>query len=125
MNPFSFLLPAPTLKAIDAPSYKFALDAWKETVAEMIKLYPHLFNAQSIQAPTMAAPAPEKVIVEDIKGEWEKRWNETGKRLRMTPRLLELYETREAYAKALCEGTTKDETQEEKVPVAQEVGDWH
>ena len=110
----SISIPFPQLKITDVSAYQTAIDEWKKACQWAAKEFPSLVSSVQTCAPTMAIPAPEKAISDDSKGEWERKVNAMGKRLRVTDRLMAQYGTREAYAKFIYEGGKDDEpTQEE------------
>ena len=120
---FTFILAAPTLKATDKESYRFALEQWKSAVTWAAETFPGMVNT----APPVA-PTPSFVD----KGPWERLYldrNPQKRSVRFTTRFREmprrdengeimldengdfipLYPDKESFCQALCQGTAEGE----------------
>lgn len=99
----------PTLKGQDEETRNAEIEAWKAACKWAQREFPadsvsvSASNASPV-VPTFAASPKLASVTPDDKGEWERKLNETGKRLRVTPRILADYGTREAYAQHLVQG---------------------
>jgi hypothetical protein len=120
---FQFLIPAPALKVADVASYKVALALWQETVAEMVRLYPHL--VQGIALPPSPLPSPLPLVAGGEKGEWEilaleklkaqdvRDGKRPRKSIRFTPRIALKFQNKEDYCQAIFEGRATVEKEAE------------
>lgn len=119
MSAFQFTLPAPSLKVSDMATYHAALDAWKATVAEMVKLYPGLVQALPLPVPCPPSTVSSLPALPSDKGPSEIAWlAQTGKKsVRFTSRLQAVYPDKETYCQALLSGEAGEDTEPDSVHI--------
>ena len=131
---FSFVIAAPTLKATDKESYKFALQHWKEAVEWAANTFPGMVNIPKPEPPsgtTSVYSEKGEYELEYLRRHPEKRSVRFTTRFREMPRrdeegnimvdeetgdFIPLYPDKESFCKALLEGTATGEDIEVERP---------